>query len=516
MGEQGRGFRTGAVGGGAGVTDRAVDTESADEDVRSRTERGLAQFIGKNMVARLTGLLTNLVLARLLTPHDFGTVAVALSIVNIAVFFLDSGLAAAAIRHPELPGADVLRGFVGLQLVATSILCIVCIGGAALFSASSWYLVVALLVLPFLSLSTPAVVVANRDLQFRKLATADFAGALSGQVVSVGLAAVGFGPWALVIGGVARPIADLAVVSRGVDHRLQIPSLSLKPVVPLLRSALSFQLLPASSVINQQGVTLIAAALVTPQALGLWSFAGRLLAIPSAVYDILWRVAYPTMAAVLRKGQPDLGQVRRAIARVAMASAWMLGSLSILAYLFVVPVFGSAWRDAVPSLIAASVGLLMVTAVSTPALALLMMQGGVAMPVLAVIANAIVSWAVIVLASTEQALAIGLGTASGGIAESCVLLVALQRQGVPAGSVLFDLGRALLVAGPSVASAIAISHTVGRSAVGNTGAVIVGLGLIATLTALVARPECRYFLSAARRLSASRAESLSRRGAGET
>src|SRR5436190_8292926 len=61
--------------------------------------KGSAWLIGLRWAVRLTGVLSTLILARLLTPHDFGVVAIAMILVGLLETLGWTGQELALIRH---------------------------------------------------------------------------------------------------------------------------------------------------------------------------------------------------------------------------------------------------------------------------------------------------------------------------------------------------------------------------------------------------------------------------------
>src|SRR5258708_38810242 len=63
--------------------------------------RGSIWAMALRWSVRLTGLISTIVLARLLTPADFGLVTIASLIIGIVEVFSQSGPYAALTRHPD-------------------------------------------------------------------------------------------------------------------------------------------------------------------------------------------------------------------------------------------------------------------------------------------------------------------------------------------------------------------------------------------------------------------------------
>lgn len=427
----------------------------------SRVVGGIVDLLSRSMVARLTGLLSSVALARLLTPGDFGRAAVAISLVNVAVFFLDSGMTAAALRLPEEPTAALLRAMSGLQLLVAVVAVCVIVPIASLGERPS-LTIVALALLPLLALQTPMLIVAERRLDFSNISNAELVASLVSQGLSVVLAFAGAGVWSLVVGTVVRPLVSAVWMAPTVDRAVLLPTWRLAPAFALLRDALRLQVMPASMVLRDQGSTLIAAAVVGASALGTWVLVGRLLSVAAAVYGVLGRVAYPAAAARNREDGIPADQVERAIARIAFASAWLLG-LTCAGSLYAVPVvFGAEWGAAVPALLVTCVGGLVGSAITTPTISLLMVRRQVLGPVIGVVLHAAVAWLMLCFGPIrDSAMAIGVATSLGALAESAVLVALLGRIGMSWRSTALIPMPALGVGVAAVAAGAAAGATFG-------------------------------------------------------
>ena len=81
----------------------------SSREVHRRASAGLFFVGATNSFLLVAGFLGNLVLARLLTPEDFGIVAFGLTTILLANAFSDGGLVAGLVRR----GKDLRRGSCG-------------------------------------------------------------------------------------------------------------------------------------------------------------------------------------------------------------------------------------------------------------------------------------------------------------------------------------------------------------------------------------------------------------------
>src|SRR5918912_433249 len=86
-------------------------------EVRDLAVRGLAALGLRSLAIRVMSFAANLVLARLLTPHDFGLMAFGLTIMGLGAFITDGGLGAALVRSAEPPPRRLLQAVFGAQLL---------------------------------------------------------------------------------------------------------------------------------------------------------------------------------------------------------------------------------------------------------------------------------------------------------------------------------------------------------------------------------------------------------------
>lgn len=142
------------------------------------------------------------VLARLLTPADFGLVAMGMTVIEFTRLILDLGLPSSIVYQKHITRAQIDTLFwVNLAFAALLTLAVLALGPAV-----AWIYNEPLLVglLPFLSITLmffgPSIqheAVLKRQLRFGTIAAASIAGTFTGVVASIALAVAGAGYWAL-------------------------------------------------------------------------------------------------------------------------------------------------------------------------------------------------------------------------------------------------------------------------------------------------------------------------------
>src|SRR5262245_38770311 len=93
-------------------------------EVRRRSLAGVFYLSASSLTNLLIGLFASLALARMLTPNDFGVVAIGSTAILLATALVDGGLGAGMIRRPEPPTKAELRTLNGIQLALSAAICL--------------------------------------------------------------------------------------------------------------------------------------------------------------------------------------------------------------------------------------------------------------------------------------------------------------------------------------------------------------------------------------------------------
>ena len=161
--------------------------------------------------------IIGIVMARLLTPEDYGITALPAVFYAIAGIFIESGFGSAMIRKPELTEQDLSTAFYYSTLVG--ILCYV-----ILFISSPWIAdffdvpilssLIRVSALSFLwgGLRTPQNIILNRRLDFKTPTIVSLISTVFMGVVGISTAYMGYGVWALVISSVSSGFFSLLLI----------------------------------------------------------------------------------------------------------------------------------------------------------------------------------------------------------------------------------------------------------------------------------------------------------------
>ncbi len=204
------------------LSDAAAPTGSespvaAPASLAARTISGVGWNVAAQAAVQVTRVCVGVVIARLLSRSDFGLAAMALVFSGFVGLFTDLSLGAALVQRRSITEDD--RSTVFWTTAAFGCLCtLVCIAVAepiARFYGHAqvrWLFSVLSLTFAITGLTVAHTALLNREMRYRTLQLASFAGTLLGAVVSVTFAVVGFGPWAIIGDAVAAVSLSTAIV----------------------------------------------------------------------------------------------------------------------------------------------------------------------------------------------------------------------------------------------------------------------------------------------------------------
>jgi teichuronic acid exporter len=282
------------------------------------------------ILGHVSRFLITVVLARLLTPEDFGVIAILSLFIGIAGALIDSGFTPVIIQRRDIDAAD-------MSLILFINLCIALFMCSILVGASSYLalfydlpILEPLTKLMALNLLISAIgsvhrAVLIKDLSFRLLMVIGASATLSSGALAIYMAVSGYGLWALAAQTLTATSVNTILVLHFVKWR---PSLILNRRSARRISDLGGYLLASSilEILYTRIYALLIGKLYGPEELGYYVRADSTTALPMTVTNsILSRVALPLLAASSR----DMDALRQNL-RVSVQSAMIVNTPAML------------------------------------------------------------------------------------------------------------------------------------------------------------------------------------------
>lgn len=319
---------------------------------RSLTHRTLAGLLwmiyGKGAYAVLQ-IVVLAILARLVTPTDFGVVSAALIVIGLSAIVSQLGLGPALVQRPVLERRHIDTAFGTSVLIGVLLGMTIWLGAplmAGFFRISGVQPVLRALawVFPLQGVSTVAESLMKRELRFRWLANLDVISyGLGYGAVGITTALLGWGVWALVAGQISQNIIKTLMLVSAQPPRLARPQRV--AFQDLMYFGGGFTLAKIANQLAQQGDYLIVGRFLGPASLGYYGRAYNLMSAPAAGFaTVLDSVLFPAMALVQDKAARLAAAYRRGVALIALLVVPASVTLVLLAPEVIHVVLGPQWN----------------------------------------------------------------------------------------------------------------------------------------------------------------------------
>ena len=336
------------------ATDRSAqyfDTNHLMSDIGGHTVRGGAVTIASHGLKFVVGIVATAILARLLTPQDYGLIGMVAVVTNFVSMLKDLGLSYPTVQRAEIDLDQISTLFwvnVGMSIVLVAMM-------IAISPLLSWFygdprltMIAIVTALGFL-IGGSAVqheALLRRQMKFFTLSAIAFTSMLAGYIVGIILAWYGAGYWSLVF-------SQLTLLTTSAIGMLTL--CGWRPGLPRWNSGARSMLKFGGQVTGYSVVNYISKNLDNlligkfwgAQNLGLFSKAGQLVALPSEQIDEpLATVAVPVLSRLEDEPERYRRSYLRMLEKVMLLTMPAITLVIVSADSVVQLVLGSQWTGA--------------------------------------------------------------------------------------------------------------------------------------------------------------------------
>jgi lipopolysaccharide exporter len=382
--------------------------------------RGVSVLVGRTLGLQLLTAGVTVVLARLLTPSDYGLFAVALAVQLVGQRAAELGLPAALIRMDETPPASLQAAVAGVLLVTScslaALLLIVAFALAPAFGSNRTLEVIAVAgcAIPLYAARAMPMVMMEREMRFGRVAIVETADTLAFNGFALVAAIAGLGAFSL---AGAVPAGGLAggVTAWAIQPFARRPSLDLEPVKPLASFGLKVSILQGVYLLKELGFVTIVAAIGGTSMAGFYAMAKRLFSFPIALTSAVGRVSFPALSR-----EPELRAVRAAkiAAYTAIAAGLPLALVAGSIQPLISVVLGNEWLPTTDIVLIGSLGMMLTASINATMVGFALAEGKAGGPLVAAVTETVFAFAL------AAALTAPLGEAGVGITLTVSMLAA--------------------------------------------------------------------------------------------
>lgn len=298
--------------------------------------------------------VTLAVLARLLSPSDFGLMGMIMVVVGFAHAFADMGISNAII-HRQDATKDQLSSLYWLNIIAGVIVfCIVCASAPLVvrfYHEPRLHNLIYLTAVIFLitPLGQQFQILMQKDLRFNSLAKIEIAASVINSAVAITLAFLGFGVYSLIWGQLARAISKVLILCNW-GWRNWRPSFHFSRQD--LKGYLSFGLYQMGertvNYLNSNLDYLLIGYMLGAKSLGYYTLAYNLIIRPSSMISpVITKVAFP----IFSKVQNETDRLKRGYLKVLQLLSSinfpLMAGLAVVAPVAVPIIFGEQWLPSI-------------------------------------------------------------------------------------------------------------------------------------------------------------------------
>lgn len=323
------------------------------QSVKKKTVSGILWSGIEKIAYELIQFIVGIVLARILTPHDYGTVGLITVFITISTLFIDGGLTTALIQKKNRTATDFNTVFLFNLGMSVGFYCIIFL--CAPFVANFYHieeltsllriLSIVLLITPFSSIQITQLTI---NVDFKSLSIVSVPSAIVSGIIGILMAHLGYGPYALVAQQVIMILMRTLLVNFISKYhiKLEFSKDSFKDLF-----SFSYKLVLSSSLdrIYTSLFTMIVGKKFSPCVLGCYTRGTQFVSMASGILgDVFNRVTFPIMSSV----QDEIERLKNIFRKYIQVSSFVifgvLFCLLLIAKPLVLILLTDKWIDAVP------------------------------------------------------------------------------------------------------------------------------------------------------------------------
>lgn len=321
--------------------------------LKKKAVRGIFWSLAERVGLQATNLISSIVLARLLSPIEFGVVGIVLAIVTFFRLFIDFGLRDALVRKPDATEGDYSAIFLFNMAVSLAIYLLLFVGAegiASFYSEPRLANITKVLGLNVIVMAGSFVQSARltKKIDFQTQFVVGIVSSLSGLGVGVYMALTGYGVWAIVFQNLAGNTLTTLLFW---IFDPWVPSFNFK--IRDVKSLLQFgsNLFLSGLVVSAYNslFSLLIGKFNSARDLGLYTKARSVTEQQIAtICSAVQRVSYPVFSEI----QSDDVRLRRGYQKVIESLMLLIVPIAILGFVFAQPVvkivLSEKWIELVP------------------------------------------------------------------------------------------------------------------------------------------------------------------------
>lgn len=321
-------------------------------DVRNAAKKGMSWSALNALAGRSVTFVLGIVLARLLSPSDYGTVGMAAIFFALSGIVIDSGLGAALVRKPQTTDEDTSTMFffnIGVSGLCAALICLFSNNIAEFFHSPILKDIVKVSALTMFIGSFGSIqwALCSKAIDFKTPAMIHLPTQIVTGLFSVALAYKGFGPWSLVLQSLLSTIISTSAIWFVSSWRpkLIFSFASIKGLIGFGGN------LAVNSVLDKfynEGVGMVIGKFYSPSDLGYYAKGQGTAQLPSTfIFNTVGGVLYPILAKIQDDDERLIRVYRRIMRMFTLLIFFLLMLMIALARPITIFLYSDRWIPAI-------------------------------------------------------------------------------------------------------------------------------------------------------------------------
>jgi PST family polysaccharide transporter len=321
---------------------------------RKRILNGVLWSFASNWSAKLLDFVAMLVLARLLSPEDFGLVALVTVYIALGSVFVEGGFSQAIIQREDIDDLHLDTAFwisiaIGVFL-ALGTFFVGPIIFERLFDDERLGAVVEVTSVLFIVAGLQSVQHAQltRRLQFKQLAIRRAISSVAGSSTAIVLAIKGFGIWSLVAGNMVKSSVSVLLLWIASDWRPH-RRFSMRCFYDLYAFGIYVVGRNLIGFMGHRGINFLIGVFLGATALGYYVLASRMIrSVSDLITAAVQSVAFPAFSRIQSNQRKLIGAFYQAVRYTSVVCMPIYAGIIVTAELLVTLLLGAKWASAIP------------------------------------------------------------------------------------------------------------------------------------------------------------------------
>ena len=325
------------------------------DNLRARTLSGLGWSGAAQVARQVLQFFIGVILARLLSPREFGLIGMIIIFTGFANLFSDLGLGAALIQKLDIEQRHLSSVFwvnIAVGIILTGIVVVAAPLISTFYDEPALRVLTMVIALNFFigSFNVVQNALLRKNMDFQRLARIEIAAGFLAGVLAISMALLGLGVWSLVAQSLMFTAVSVVMMWQISAWRpaLSLDTGALKELMGFSSNLLGFNLF---NYWIRNFDNILIGKFIGSSALGIYARAYSLMLLPvSQISSVVSRVMFPALSTI----QDDTERVKQIYLRstrtIAFVTFPMMIGLLVVAKPFILSVYGDKWQEVIPIL----------------------------------------------------------------------------------------------------------------------------------------------------------------------